>query len=278
MSALFGGIEAGGTKFLCALGDEDSRVVAVSEPIQTLEPDATLGKALEFFDNQHIQSMGLACFGPVDLRAGTITTTPKIPWQHFPIASKISAKLGVPVVIDTDVNAAALGEAKFGAGRNVKSLAYITVGTGIGGGAIVDGRRVHGLMHPEMGHIRMPRHPDDEFAGSCPFHGDCWEGLASGPSLWKRWNADPRTLPDSHPAWDMEAWYLALGVVNLIFTLSPELVILGGGVMDREPLLERTRERVLSLINNYLMCPRIERAELGSMAGVRGALALAMGD
>ena len=279
-TAPVGGLEAGGTKFVCAVGRGPD--VAADTRIATTTPRETLERAIAFF-RQHgpIAALGVASFGPVDLDPrsptyGFITSTPKPGWAHTDVLGPLRAALGVPVAFDTDVNAAALAEHRWGAGRDAGSVVYITVGTGIGGGAVVNGRAVHGLVHPEMGHVRIPHDRiADPFAGACPHHGDCWEGLAAAPALTARWGRPPESLPDDHPAWPMEARYLALGIVNVILTLSPERVVLGGGVMARAGLLERVRGSVSELLGGYVRAAEIVAPALGERSGVLGALALA---
>ncbi|HEY2991783.1 MAG TPA: ROK family protein [Methylomirabilota bacterium] len=279
-TAPVGGLEAGGTKFVCAVGRGPD--VAADTRIATTTPRETLERAIAFF-RQHgpIAALGVASFGPVDLDPrsptyGFITTTPKPGWADTDVLGPLRAALGVPVAFDTDVNAAALAEHRWGAGRGVGSVVYVTVGTGIGGGAVVNGRPVHGLVHPEMGHVRIPHDRiADPFAGVCPRHGDCWEGLAAAPALTARWGRPAESLPDDHPAWPMEARYLALGLVNAILTLSPERVVLGGGVLARTGLLERVRTSVSELLGGYVRAAEIVAPALGERSGVLGALALA---
>jgi len=257
MSALVGGMETGGTKFVCAVGRGAD--IAAETRIVTTSPTETLAAAIAFFKSHApLVALGVASFGPIDLDPrsstyGLITTTPKPGWAHTDVVGPLGRALGVPVRFDTDVNAAALAEQHWGAARDASSVVYVTVGTGIGGGAVVNGRPVHGLVHPEMGHVRIP-HDDaaDPFAGACPHHGDCWEGPAAAPALAARWGRTPESLPDDHPAWDLEARYLALGLVNVILTLSPERVVLGGGVLSRAGLLERVRSHVSALIGGYV--------------------------
>jgi fructokinase len=275
-----GGVEAGGTKFVCAVG-HDREVIAETR-IPTTSPADTIAATIAFFkDHGPLAALGVASFGPVDLDPrsptyGFITTTPKSGWAHTDVVGPLRRALGVPVAFDTDVNAAALAEHRWGAARGAGSLVYVTVGTGIGGGAVVNGRAVHGLVHPEMGHVRIPHDRiADPFAGACPHHGDCWEGLASAPALAARWGAPPESLPDDHPAWTLEARYLALGLANLILTLSPERVVLGGGVMARPGLLERVGAAVDVLIGGYVRSAEIVASALGEHSGVLGALALA---
>ena len=224
-------------------------------------------------------AIGLAWFGPLDLERrsptyGFVTTTPKPGWQRADVAGAFRA-LDVPVTIDTDVNAAALGEHRWGAGRGVEPFVYVTVGTGIGGGAIVNGRPVHGLGHPEMGHIAIPRDPADAFAGACPYHGACLEGLASGVALRMRWGADAETLPPEHEAWRLQTRYLALGIVAITAVLAPERIVLGGGVMRAPGLLERVRTETKAALAGYVPTPELRAPGLGERAGVLGAVALA---
>jgi fructokinase len=250
---VLGGIEAGGTKWVCAVGDELAT-------FPTTTPDETLGRAIEFFAGRELEALGVGCFGPVDLARGSIAATPKPGWQDVEVAAPLRAALGVPVAFDTDVNAAALAEHRE---TSVDDLLYVTVGTGIGGGAVVGGRLVHGLVHPELGHMRVPRAPGDAFAGSCPFHGDCLEGLASGTALQERGTDE------------FEAHYLALGLANAIAVLSPQRIVLGGGVMKTPGLLDRVRAGVERLVAGYVARPEIVAPVLGDRAGVVGAVCLA---
>ena len=288
---LWGGIEAGGTKFVCAVGTgPDDLWAEVRFPTTT--PEETIGQAIQFFQQQQkepLMAIGIASFGPVDLNPdsatfGYITGTPKPGWAHTDFAGTIRRALGVPVGFDTDVNAAALGEHRWGAAQGLDTFVYLTVGTGIGGGGMVNGKLIHGLMHPEMGHIRVPHDRDmDPYAGFCPYHGDCLEGLAAGPALEGRWGQRGETLPADHPAWPLEADYLAFGLVNIICILSPQRIILGGGVMQQHQLFPLVRRRVQELLNDYLPVPAIlDQIDdyivppgLGDRAGVLGAIALA---
>jgi fructokinase len=286
---MLGAIEAGGTKFVCAAGwgPEDLKTVQ----IPTTTPAATLGAAIEFFRpfRGELRAVGIASFGPVDLHPGSwtygyITSTPKRGWRNVDVAGCIRKELEVPVAFDTDVNGAALGEARWGAAQGLKDFLYLTVGTGIGGGAVAGGNLVHGLAHPEMGHIRVPHDAAvDPFPGCCPFHGDCLEGLAAGPSIRARWGMDASHLPEDHPGLALEARYLSLGLANWICTLSPQRIVLGGGVMQQTLLFPRIRQEVLCLLNGYIQTAEITDrpdryivpAALGSRAGVLGALVLA---
>jgi fructokinase len=279
----FGGIEAGGSKFVCAVGSGPADIQTFEFP--TTQPGETIARAVGFFrGSAPVAALGIASFGPIDSNPrsptfGYITSTPKQDWRNCDIAGAVGRALGVPVAFDTDVNAAALAEFRWGAGRGLGSFIYVTVGTGIGGGAMLDGRLLHGRSHPEMGHVRIPHDRlRDPFPGNCPYHGNCLEGLAAGPAIEARWGQVGRLLPDGHAAWDLESEYLALGVVSWTCTLAPERVILGGGIMGREELFPKVRRRVRELLNGYLEPPEIVPAALGMRAGVLGAIALAAGD
>jgi fructokinase len=291
MARVFGGIEAGGTKFVCAVGTQPDALHDVTQ-FPTTTPDETLGRAVQFFRTQkgqiELTSVGIASFGPIDPNPrsptyGYITSTPKSGWANTDIAGTIRGALGVPVRFDTDVNGAALAENRWGAAQRLNNCIYITIGTGIGGGGLVNGELMHGLVHPEMGHIRIPHDwQGDPYKGHCPFHGDCWEGLASGPAIEERWGQLPESLPTDHPAWRLEAHYIALAVSNLICTLSPERIVIGGGVMQQPELLPLVRQQVRQLLNGYIqnraVLDAIDRfivpPSLGNRAGVLGAIAL----
>lgn len=282
-TSVYGAIEAGGTKWVCAVVDSGDRLLA-TETIPTTTPHETLDAAIGFLRRHGpLAAAGVGTFGPVDLRPGSpayghITTTPKPGWAHTDVVSPLRAALGVPVGLDTDVNAAALGEWRRGAGAGLGTVAYMTVGTGIGMGAVVEGRPLHGFLHPEFGHIRIPRDPGDPFPGSCPYHGDCLEGLASGTAMRTRAGRPAQELDDPH-AWELEAGYLAMAVVNLAYALSPERVIIGGGVAKHPGLLARVRERVAALAAGYPETPELDEylvpPALGDRSGVVGAAGLA---
>lgn len=290
--AVWGGIEAGGTKTVCAIGSGPDDLRATVR-IPTTTPDETVGEIIRFFQQhqkeESFAAIGIASFGPVDPNPnsptfGTITTTPKPGWAHIDLAGIVRRELSLPVGFDTDVNAAALAEHRWGAAQGVDDFVYLTIGTGIGGGAMVHGQIVYGLNHPEMGHIRIPHDRGvDPFPGSCPYHGDCLEGLAAGPALEARWGQPAHTLPEDHDAWSLEADYLAHGLANLSCILLPQRLILGGGIMHQPRLLPLVRHRLQELLNGYLQVPLIlDRIEeyvvppgLGDRAGVLGALALA---
>jgi len=276
---LYGAIEAGGTKFVCAIGSNPEDLELYEFP--TTAPQQTIDRAAAFFRGRPLAAIGIGSFGPIDPDPrsptfGYITSTPKTAWRQFDFAGAIRKALNVNVAFETDVNAAAFGEYRWGAARGLHTFLYLTVGTGIGGGGMANGNLLHGKMHPEMGHIRVPIDASvDRFPGCCPYHGDCLEGLASGPAITGRWGAQGRDLPSDHPAWNLEAQYLALGLVNWICTLSPQRIVLGGGVMRRQELFPLIRSKVSTLLGGYLDPPEIVPPELGSRAGVLGAIALA---
>ncbi len=287
---LFGGIEAGGTKFVCAVGTgpEDFR-----EEIRfpTTTPEETLSRAIEFFKSQTgpLAAIGVGTFGPLDPnpkspKFGYITTTPKPGWTQTDFVGALRAAFDLPIGFDTDVNAAALGEYRWGAAQSLDTFLYLTIGTGIGGGSMVEGNLLHGLIHPEMGHIHLPHDRErDPYGGFCPYHGDCFEGLAAGPAIEARWGQKAETLSPDHPAWVLEAEYIAQACASFVTTLSPERIILGGGVMDAPGLFPMVRERTQQILNGYVQVPQILEEiasyivppRLGSKAGVLGAIALA---
>jgi fructokinase len=290
-SPLYGGIEAGGTKFVCAVGNAPDNIVDEIR-FPTTTPAETIQRACDFFAphlNQ-LRGIGLGSFGPVDLDPasptyGFITTTPKPGWSNTDILGMLREKMNLPIVMDMDVVVAGLGEATWGASKADACSLYLTIGTGIGGGFILDGKPYRGLVPLEMGHIRLPRDPGlDPFPGACPFHGDCFEGLASGPAIQARMGRRAETLASNDPFWDVEAGYIAHALANYIFTLAPKKIILGGGIMQQNFLFEKIRKRVLELLNNYLnhdmlihrMDEYIVPPALGNRSGVLGAIALAM--
>jgi fructokinase len=286
---MYGAIEAGGTKFVCAAGSGPDDLETFQIPTTT--PAATMEAAVEFFKRfrGELRAVGIASFGPVDLHPGSwtygyITSTPKPGWNNFDVAGWVRKSLDVPVGFDTDVNGAALGEGRWGVAQGLSDFLYLTVGTGIGGGAVVDGKLVHGLVHPEMGHIRVPHDTaQDPFSGCCPYHGDCLEGLAAGPAIQARWGMNSSQLPADHPGLTLEARYLALAIANWVCTLSPERIVLGGGVMQQARLFPLVRAEMLRLLNGYIQAREITEnadryvvpAMLGPRAGVLGALVLA---
>ena len=276
-----GGIEAGGTKFVCAVGSSPDDIDVGEVPTTT--PDETIQRAVAFFkEHQPVSAIGIGSFGPIDPNPtsktfGYITATPKLAWKNFNFAGAIHDSLAAEVAFDTDVNAAALGESRWGAAQGLDNFLYLTVGTGIGGGGMVNGRLMHGRTHPEMGHIRIPHNREqDPYKGFCSYHFDCLEGLACAPAIHDRWGQAGETLPDDHRAWDLEAHYLALGIASWICTLSPQRIVLGGGVMSRKKLYPLVRTEVSALLNGYVEAPEIVPPLLGARAGVLGAIALAL--
>jgi fructokinase len=293
MPPLFAGIEAGGTKFVCAVGSGPQDMRAQTT-ILTTSPTETMSQVIEFLhvqESQHgrLSAIGVAAFGPLDPNLasptyGYITSTPKPGWGNFNFVGYLKQHFEIPISFDTDVNGAALGEWRWGAAQGLHTFIYITIGTGLGGGAMVNGRLLHGLVHPEMGHMLLPHDRQaDPFPGWCPYHGDCFEGLAAGPAMQKRWGQRAETLPDDHPGWELEAHYLALGVANLTCAFSPQRFILGGGVMQRALLFPLVRSKVQQILNGYVQSPQILHEidqfivppALGGRAGVIGAIALA---
>lgn len=290
-NTLIGAIEAGGTKFVlaCGTGPDDLRDIA---RIPTTTPAETLARCVEYFQNAEkkhgrLAALGIGTFGPAGVAVGRpdwgyITTTPKPGWMEADVGGMLGKALHVPVAFDTDVNAAGYGEYLWGAGRGCSVVLYITVGTGIGGGAIINGGPLHGLLHPEMGHIRIPKPAAlAEFKGACSWHGDCLEGLASGPAIAARWGVPAGELPPDHPAWEAEADCLAAACASFACTLSPERIILGGGVMDVPGLLEKVRTKTRRLLAGYLQHSLITVGDewitapgLGNRAGILGSLAL----
>ena len=287
--SLVGAIEAGGTKFVCAIGTDPQNIEEIRFP--TTSPEETIQKAIDFFkakeiDSGEIQAIGIGTFGPAEVNPksenfGWITNTPKEKWQQTDLITPIKNALGdIPFAFDTDVNAAAWGEGRWGAAQGLDHYVYITVGTGIGGGAVNDGKILHGKNHPEMGHLRIPKDCSiDPFPGCCPFHGDCLEGLASGTAIKERWNTDPSSLPEDHKAWELESTYLADAILNLTLTLSPERFILGGGVMEQTHLFPMIRTKLNQRLAGYVEIENIDNfvlpPGLGSKSGVLGAIALA---
>jgi fructokinase len=275
-----GGIEGGGTKWVCAIGTSPDDLRATGT-FPTTTPAETIGRAVAFFEREGpVAAIGIGSFGPVDLRLGSptwghVTTTPKPGWANASVAPEIRDRLSVPVVFDTDVNAAALAEHRWGAAQGLDTFCYVTVGTGIGGGAMAGGALVHGLSHPEIGHLLVPHDCDaDPFPGVCPYHGDCWEGLASGPAMAARWGKPAEDLDRDEP-WQLEAHYLALGLVSVVSVLSPERIVLGGGVGGEPRLLPLVGAELDRLLAGYVPAPEVVAPALGARAGVLGAIALA---
>ncbi|MFS0613610.1 ROK family protein [Lederbergia ruris] len=284
---MLGAIEAGGTKFVCAVGNEDGTLVERIQ-LDTLTPENTIPHVIEFFKNHKIEALGVGSFGPVDIDKnsvtyGNITSTPKPGWKDYPFLQTLKDALQVPMEFNTDVNAAALGEVMLGAAQDVDSCLYITVGTGIGAGAVIQGELLQGLSHPEMGHILVRRHADDAYEGFCPYHGDCLEGMAAGPAIEKRWGKKGVELQDKQEVWELESYYLAQALMQFILTVSPKKIIMGGGVMKQKQLFPLIQKKVQELLNGYVAVPQIlENIDqyivppgLGDDAGITGALMLA---
>ncbi|MDD3214201.1 MAG: ROK family protein [Eubacteriales bacterium] len=257
-----GALEAGGTKMVLSVftetGEELERLT-----LPTLTPEETVPPMRAFFEKYEIDALGIGSFGPLQLdpsaeNYGSITSTPKTAWKDYPLLPALRGERNIPCAIDTDVNAAVLAEAEQGAAKGVSDAVYITVGTGVGGGVLSGGKLVHGLMHPELGHMLLRPNPDDPNPhGVCPYHDGCLEGLAAGPGIGARIGGDAKTLPDDHPTFAIEADYLAQMCVNLVLTLSPKKIILGGGVMQRKALYPMIHKRVQALLNGYVQSPAI---------------------
>lgn len=286
---LFGGVETGGTWCVCALGTGPT-AIAAHERLPTTDPNETLGRIIEFFRRTpRPAAIGVGSFGPVDLHVGSthwgeVTATPKPGWSNAAVGSVLEQELNVPVCFDTDVTAAAIGEHRWGAGRDAESLCYVTVGTGVGAGLLLDGRPWHGIVHPEVGHMRIPHdRARDPFAGVCPYHGDCLEGLACGPAIAARWGSPAEELRPDHPAWELEAEYIAAALANIVFTVGPDRIVVGGGVLGQSELLPMIRRHLSGLIAGYLQTPALDPGlesylvapSLAGDAGVLGAIAMA---
>ncbi|PWT99400.1 MAG: fructokinase [Bacteroidetes bacterium] len=280
---MLGGIEAGGTKFVCAVGDENGAIIDQIR-IPTTLPEETIQKVIEFFKQYDIKALGIGSFGPIDINPesptyGNITSTPKPGWRDFPFVSSLKEAFSFPIGFHTDVNVAALGEATLGAAKGLDSCLYITVGTGIGAGAIIQGKLLQGLSHPEMGHILVRRHPNDPYQGKCPFHHDCLEGLASGPAIEDRWGEKGENLVNREEIWDLEGYYIAQALMQYILILSPKKIILGGGVPHQQEVFSSIYKYLNELMKQYVSLPELSEyivsPGLGDAAGITGALILA---
>lgn len=289
---LLGAIEGGGTKFICAVGYGHERILDVCR-IETREPQPTLESVVAFFRKHPIQALGVGMFGPLELRPGqgrgSLLATPKPGWAGFHFRKYLANHFQIPINIDTDVNAAALGEARWGAAVDCSVVLYVTVGTGVGGGVLVHGRPLHGLMHAEFGHIQMPllhdeRGLQDPFEGNCPYHGRCLEGMIAGPALLRRTGKKGETLAPDDVAFDWAARYLGVGLATAVLTLSPERIVVGGGVMGSARLLPKVRASLAETLAGYVARPEITTElieqyvvspKLGTHAGIAGAFALA---
>lgn len=279
----YGAIEAGGTKFVCAVSNEKLEILErISVPTTT--PDETMNAVFEFFDKFELEAIGVGSFGPIDVNKksktyGYITTTPKLAWANYNFVGALKDRYNIPIGWTTDVNAAALGELKKGAAAGLQSCVYLTVGTGIGGGAVINGQLLEGYGHPEMGHILVRMHPDDKYEGACPYHQNCLEGIASGPAIEERWGKKAYELEDKEEAWKIEAFYLAQAVMTYTLILSPERIVLGGGVMKQLQLFPLIRKELEQLMKNYVSMPNLDdyivSPGLGDDAGITGCLLLA---
>ena len=280
-----GGLEAGGTKMVLCVGDEKGEIFEqISIPTGT--PAETVPDIIKWFSDKNIEALGIGCFGPVDVSPesptyGQILETPKLPWVHYDLLKELQKEINIPMKIDTDVNGSCLGEMVFGCAKGIDSVVYVTIGTGVGVGIAIEGKLVHGMLHPEAGHIIVNKHPEDKGNCICPYHDACLEGLAAGPSIEKRWNKKAYDLEDNDLAWEIESDYIAQALVNYILTVSPKKIILGGGVMHQERLFPLIRQKVTKLLNGYLNTPEIRDMNnyivpnsLNDNQGILGAMEL----
>lgn len=281
-----GGIEAGGTKMVCAIGDEQGNILERTV-FPTMKPEVTVPQMIDYFKGKGIEALGIGCFGPIDLNRksatyGYITSTPKLDWRFYDFVGAFREALQVPIGFDTDVNGAVLGEVRFGAARNCENALYITIGTGVGVGVYSNGKLLHGLMHPEAGHLLLKKHPKDAYEGCCPYHGACLEGLASGPAIQGRYGKKGVELTGRTDVWELESYYIGQALADYMLTYSPEKMILWGGVMHQEKVFEMVRKNVLEVLNGYLpetslpadMADYIVAPALGENPGIIGALCL----
>ncbi|MBP3569842.1 MAG: ROK family protein [Lachnospiraceae bacterium] len=284
---LLGALEAGGTKMVCAIGNETGTILdRITLPTET--PAITIPRMIDYFKQFKLEALGIGTFGPADLNPasktyGSITTTPKLAWANYNIRLAFADALQVPVGFDTDVNAAALGEASFGCMQDIDTGIYITIGTGVGVGVMVNRRLLHGMLHPEGGHILLSRHSSDTYKGSCLYHDNCLEGLAAGPSFEGRYGKKAMELKDFPEVWELEADYIAQALMNYILILSPERIVLGGGVMHQEQLFPLVRKRTAELLNGYIKTKQMDNLDtyivppsLDDNQGVLGCLKLAL--
>lgn len=281
-----GALEAGGTKMVCAIGNEMGEIFEqISIPTKT--PEITVPKMIEYFKEKEIEALGIGCFGPIDpdkdsKTYGYITSTPKLAWVNYDIVGAFEKALGCPVGFDTDVNGSVLGEVTFGQAKGKKSVVYVTIGTGVGVGVYIEGKLLHGMLHPEAGHVLIKKREDDTYEGRCPYHKTCLEGLAAGPAVEERWGKKAIELKDEKAVWDLEAYYIAQALTGYILTLSPEMIILGGGIMHQEQLFPMIRSYVLEMLNGYLQTDELKdidhyivSASLNDNQGIMGCLELA---
>lgn len=284
---LFGALEAGGTKMVCAIGNENGEILE-QKSIPTTTPEETMPAILEYFKDKEIASIGIACFGPIDLNKnsetyGYITSTPKIPWRNYNIVGAVKDALKIPVGFDTDVNGSLLGEVTWGCAKGLTDAVYFTIGTGVGAGIMTNGKMLHGMLHPEAGHVKMVPRSGDTYKGKCPYHGTCFEGMAAGPAIEERWGAKAVQLADREEVWDLESYYIAQVLMGIVLTLSPQKIILGGGVMHQKQLFSMIREKMLKELNGYIQAKEladidnyIVPASLNDDQGIMGCIKLAM--
>lgn len=284
---IYGGIEAGGTKMICVIGDENGRILDRMQ-IPTKTPEETMPLMIDYFKDKDIKALGIACFGPIDLNRdsktyGYITSTPKLAWKNYDIVGAFKKELGVPIGFDTDVNGSLLGEITWGCAKGLTDALYLTIGTGVGGGVMAGGKLLHGMLHPELGHIKMAVADGDTYKGKCPYHGTCFEGMAAGPAIEDRWGKKAVELADDDKVWDLESTYIAQALCTYILTLSPQIIILGGGVMHQEQLFPLIRKKVLEQLNGYIVTKELKDidnyivpASLNDDQGIMGSIKLAM--
>ena len=280
-----GALEAGGTKMVCAIGDETGKIFEqISIPTRT--PEDTIPEIIDYFQKAQIEALGIGCFGPIDpdrqsATYGYITSTPKLAWANFNIVNAFEKALNCPVGFDTDVNGSVLGEVTFGQAKGKSCVVYVTIGTGVGAGIYIEGKLLHGMLHPEAGHVMIQRREGDNYQGKCPYHGTCLEGMAAGPAVEERWGRKAVELKDRKEVWDLEAYYIAQALTGYILTLSPEMIILGGGIMHREKLFLMIRDYVKEMLGGYIKTEELENMEnyivpasLNDDQGIMGALEL----
>lgn len=284
---LFGALEAGGTKMVCAIGNENGEILE-QKSIPTTTPEETMPAILEYFKDKKIEAIGIACFGPVDLNKnsetyGYITSTPKLAWRNYNIVGAVKDALKIPVGFDTDVNGSLLGEATWGCARGLTDAVYFTIGTGVGAGIMTNGKMLHGMLHPEAGHVKMIPRSGDTYKGKCPYHGTCFEGMAAGPAIEERWGAKAVELADREEVWDLESYYIAQALMGIVLTLSPQKIILGGGVMHQKQLFPMIHKKLLEELNDYIQAKEladidnyIVPASLHDDQGIMGCIKLAM--
>ena len=282
-----GALEAGGTKMVCAIGNANGEIYErISIPTET--PEITVPKMIEYFKEKDIQALGIGCFGPIDLNRksetyGYITTTPKLAWKNYNIVGAFADALDIPVGFDTDVNGSLLGEVTWGCAKGLTDAVYFTIGTGVGAGIMTNGKMLHGMLHPEAGHVKMVPRSGDTYKGKCPYHGTCFEGMAAGPAIEERWGAKAVQLADREEVWDLESYYIAQALMGIVLTLSPQKIILGGGVMHQKQLFSMIREKMLKELNGYIQAKEltdidnyIVPASLNDDQGIMGCIKLAM--